>query len=301
MSALLLLNPNSRRGAAALDDVLEQLERGGVPVVQETPDGPEHIAALIAEHRDRIDRVLVGGGDGTLNAALPALLDAGLPLGVLPLGTANDFARSLGLPLDPLEACQAIVEGDTRRVDVGEVNGRYFLNVAHIGFAVEVARRSSGASKKRLGVLAYPLAAWSAFRTRRTFSVRLHVDGAYWGRLRAIQVSVGNGRFYGGGIPVSEHAAIDDHRLDLYAIPARKGSSLLAMIPALRSGRAHAHAHIVTLSGEVIEVHTRHPKTIAVDGEAASKTPAQFRVHPGALAVFAPPDGEEGSTQSPKN
>ncbi|MDN5863117.1 MAG: lipid kinase [Salinisphaera sp.] len=290
-NALLLVNPNSRRGAAGIDAILRNLEQGGIDAIHIAPHGADDVAAAIQQHRGAIDRIIVGGGDGTMNAALPAVLASGLPMGVLPLGTANDFARSLRLPLEPEQACAAIVAGHQRRVDVGQANDRYFLNVAHIGFAVEVARRSDSDAKKRLGPLAYPAAAWSAFRTRRSFSVRiLGPDG--WKRLRTIQVSVGNGRFYGGGIPVAEDAAIDDGHLDLYAIPAHKGSSLLAMIPALTRGRAHRHAHIVTMRGDQFEVHTHrhHPKTVSVDGEEAFKTPVRFKIHPRALSVYAPID-----------
>ncbi|MDT0633999.1 lipid kinase [Spectribacter hydrogenoxidans] len=287
--ALLLINPNSRSGAGGAEALTTRLRQGGLGVIQVAPNGPDNIAAAIREHRQRIDRVIVGGGDGTVNAALPGVAASGLPMGVLPLGTANDFARSLGVPLEPLAACDVIAADHVRRIDLGECNGRYFVNVAHIGFAVEIARRSDGDTKKLMGPLAYPYAAWTAFRTRRRFTAEIRGDDGPWRRLRAIQVSVGNGRFYGGGIPIAEDAAIDDGRLDLYAIPAHRDGSLLAMIPALRVGRTREHGQIETLAASRIEVRTRQPKTIAVDGEPGGKTPASFRVHPGLLAVYAPP------------
>ncbi|MDT0617835.1 lipid kinase [Salinisphaera sp. P385] len=287
--ALLLINPHSRSGSQDAETLITRLQQAGLGVTRVTPDGPDHIAAVIREHQGRVDRVIVGGGDGTINAALPGIAASELPMGVLPLGTANDFARSLGVPLDPAAACDVIAADHVRRIDLGECNGRYFVNVAHIGFAVEVARRSDGDTKKLMGPLAYPYAAWTAFRTRRRFRVEIRGDDGPWRRLKAIQVSVGNGRFYGGGIPIAEDAAIDDGRLDLYAIPAHRDGSLLAMIPALRVGRTRGHDQIETLAATRIEVRTRQPKTIAVDGEPGGKTPASFRVHPGLLAVYAPP------------
>ena len=287
--ALLLINPNSRSGANDADALITRMQDAGLGVIRVRPDGPDHIAAAIRDHQGRIDRVVVGGGDGTMNAALPGVVASGLPMGVLPLGTANDFARSLGVPLDPLAACDVIAADHVRRIDLGECNGRHFLNVAHIGFAVEIARRSDGDTKKLMGPLAYPYAAWTAFRTRRRFTVEFRGDDGPWQRLKAIQVSVGNGRFYGGGVPIAEDAAIDDGRLDLYAIPAHRDGPLLALLPALRVGRTRGHDQIETLAASRIEVRTRHPKTIAVDGETVGRTPASFRVHPGLLAVYAPP------------
>lgn len=163
-----------------------------------------------------------------------------------------------------------------------------------------MARRSDGEMKKKLGALAYPYAAWTAFKTRKTFSVALHC-GEERRTLRAVQVSVGNGRFYGGGIPIAEDATINDGRLDLYAIPSGPGRRLMAMIPALRSGRTKQAEHMVTMQGESLEIRTRHPKTVSVDGEEMTETPAKFRVLPGALRVFAAQEQAGLSKSGSKN
>lgn len=285
--ALLLVNPRARQGGGGADAFVQRLEQGGLGVIPESLGRPDQVGARIAAHRGRIDRVIVAGGDGTLNAALPGVVDSGLPLGVIPLGTANDFARSMGLPVAPLEACDVVCHGRVRHCDLGSANGRYFVNVAHIGLAVEVARRSSAQAKRRLGPAAYPYAAWRAFRTRRTFSAYIRGEGD-WQRIRSVQVSVGNGRFYGGGIPVAEGAAIDDGRLDLYAIRARKGSAFITMAPALRRGRAHRNQQIFSLSGTRFELRTHRHKTVSLDGEEALHTPVSFRVHPALLPVLTP-------------
>jgi len=285
--ALLIVNPGSGAGEQNLDQGLACLRDHGIKVIREKPEGPEHVSGLMKRYRKQIDRVIIGGGDGSMNMALPGLMQHDLPLGVLPMGTANDLARTLGIPEDFHKACEIIATGEPRSVDIGEVNGFYFFNVAHVGLAVEVARRSEGQMKERLGAFAYPYAAWVAFKTRKTFSVTLH-SGDESRSLRAVQVSVGNGRFYGGGIPIAEDATIDDGRLDLYAIPSGPGRRIMAMIPALRSGRSKDSQDIVTMQGETMEIHTRRPKTVSVDGEEMTKTPAKFRVLRGALKVFAP-------------
>lgn len=289
IQALLIVNPGSRAGESSLDAGLACLQEYGIEVIRKTPEGPEHVSELIARYRDQIDRVIIGGGDGSMNMALPGLIKHGLPLGILPMGTANDLARTLGIPEDYVAACEIIANAEPRKIDIGEVNGFYFFNVAHIGLAVEVARRSDGEMKKKLGAFAYPYAAWTAFKTRKTFSVALHC-GEERRTLRAVQVSVGNGRFYGGGVPIAEDATINDGRLDLYAIPSGPGRRLMAMVPALRMGRTKNQQDLVTMQGEAIEVRTRHEKAISVDGEELTHTPAKFRVLPKALAVYAPQD-----------
>jgi diacylglycerol kinase family enzyme len=138
--ALLLVNQHARSGTASLDDALSVLRRGGIEVTEEDCGSKRPIADTIRAQADRYDCVIVGGGDGTLNTAAPALLETGLPLGILPLGTGNDLARTLGIDPDPVAAAGLIVAGNTRTIDLGEVNGHPFFNVASIGFSAELAR-----------------------------------------------------------------------------------------------------------------------------------------------------------------
>ena len=103
--------------------------------------------------------MIVAGGDGTLNAALQGLVEAGLPLGIIPLGTANNLARTLGIPSDPAGACEVIAAGHRRRIDLGWVNGRYFCTTASVGLSVQITEELSPEAKRRWGPAAYALAA----------------------------------------------------------------------------------------------------------------------------------------------
>ena len=286
--ALLVVNAHSRLGGPDIVRVVARaLERAGVPVLHRSYDTASALPDLIRSVADQVGRVVIGGGDGTLNAAAPGLLATGLPLGIIPLGTANDLARTLGLPLDPVEAARVVAAGRTRRIDLGEVNGHPFFNVASIGFGVDLARALTRDSKRRFGPFGYAVAAVRALRRLRPFRAEI-VHGDAREVSRTVHVAVGNGRHYGAGMIIAEHARIDDGQLDVYSLEVDSVWRLLLMLPALRSGRYRAWSEIRTLAGEEIEIRTRHPRSVNTDGEITTRTPARFRVLSGALEVYAP-------------
>ncbi|MCW8085141.1 lipid kinase [Sabulicella glaciei] len=285
--ALLLVNAKSRSGADAAEDAETALREAGLQVTRgECGDG-EKLREAIRAAASTVDMVVLGGGDGTMNAAAPALREAGLPLGILPLGTANDLARTLAIPLDIPGAVGVIAAGQARPVDLGEVNGQLFFNVASIGLSVAVARELSGAVKQRWGRLGYAIATARAVWRARPFAVELRCGGERR-ILRSLQVAVGNGRHYGGGMTVKQDAAIDDGRLDLYSIEARRLWKLALVYPLFRTGRHRLLADVRTASFTEAEIRTRRPMPVNTDGEVTTETPARFRVLRGALRVFAP-------------
>nr|WP_282572093.1 lipid kinase [Roseomonas acroporae] len=287
MPALLVVNRNSRRGAAAGEAAGAALEAAGVPVRRENCEDARGLPDLIRAMADRVDRVVIGGGDGSMNAAAPGLLETGLPLGVLPLGTANDLARTLGIPADPEAAAAVIAAGRLRAIDLGEVNGHPYFNVASVGFGVDLTRALTRDSKRSFGVLGYAIAGFRALSRLRPFSAEI-LSGGERRVSRTVHVAVGNGRHYGGGMTVSEDAEIDDGRLDVYSLEVAGVWQLLKLLPALRSGRHQRWAEIRTLTGDAIEIRTRRRRAVNADGEIVTRTPACFRVLRGALRVYVP-------------
>lgn len=285
---LVVVNRRSREGNSDLSAALEYLQQRGLELIEAYPERPQQVAALIERHRGRIDRVVVGGGDGTLNAAAPGIVACGLPVGVLPLGTANDLARTLGIPTRLPEAAEVIADGHLRRIDLGVVNGHYFFNAAHIGLGVGVTLHLSHAVKRRWGALGYLHGLYHAFRENRAFRARVVCDGTAQ-RVRSIEIAIGNGRHYGGGMTIAEDASIDDHLLHLYSIRPQSLWRLLRLAPALRSGRYADRSEVLIMRGRRIEVRTRARMPIDTDGEVSTHTPARFELRPGALAVYAPP------------
>lgn len=285
--ALLLRNRSARAGATGIHAALDILEAGGVSVEEASPGDAGSVAAAIRSRRHEFDLVIVGGGDGTLNCAAPALLDTGLPLGVLPLGTANDLARTLSIGPALEAAASTIVAGETRAIDLGEVNGHFFFNVASIGFSADLARELTAEAKKRWGTLGYALAGARMLVRTRPFTAFIEHDGVTE-KVKTVQIAVGNGRHYGGGLTVEETAEPDDGMLHVYSLEVGHWSRLLALVPALRRGTHGAQDDVRAFQTASVTIRTRRARSVNTDGELTTATPATFRVIPKAVRVFAP-------------
>jgi YegS/Rv2252/BmrU family lipid kinase len=288
--ALLLANPKARRGAEGVTEAVAILRGAGTELIVEEIRNSKEIAEHVRRHATDVDFLVLGGGDGTINAALDSLLETRLPLGILPLGTANNTARTLDIPTELVRAARIIAAGVTRRIDVGQVADRYFLTTASIGLSVRITNELSDASKRRWGPLAYGVAAIRTLSRVHPFEAEIHYDGGTR-RLRAIQIMVGNGRHYGAALTVAADAEPDDALLDCYAIEAVPWWRLIGLLPALKRGRQGEKADVQAITSRAIRIETREPHSIDADGELVGKTPATFTTLPGVLEVFAPAEG----------
>ncbi|WP_407899637.1 lipid kinase [Scytonema sp. NUACC26] len=285
--ALLLVNSQARQGEKRLAEAIRCLEELGLVLIQETTQKPQDLQEMILRYQKEVDLVIIGGGDGTLNAAVDALVETRLPLGILPLGTANDLARTLSIPNSISEACKVIAKGEIARIDLGVVNDKHFFNVASMGLSVQITQKLTKEAKRRWGIFAYIVTALEVIWESRPFKAEIHINGQSI-RVKTVQIAVGNGRYYGGGMAVVHDATIDDRRLDLYSLEIRHWWQIIPIIPTMRQGR-HIHwSGVRSLSGEEIEVYTRKPRPINTDGEITTYTPAHFRVLPQSLSVLVP-------------
>jgi YegS/Rv2252/BmrU family lipid kinase len=285
--ALLLMNRHARQGTKGLSEAIDQLQTLGLELIEESTEDPQHLPDIIRRYQDRVDLVIIGGGDGTLNAAVDGLVDTHLPLGILPLGTANDLARTLEIPNSLPEACEIIANGHVQRIDLGWVNGKHFFNVASMGLSVQITQMLTKETKRRWGILAYAITAVQAILQARPFSAEIRLNGESI-PVKTVQIAVGNGRYYGGGMAVVHDATIDDQRLDLYSLELRHWWQIVALLPAMRQGRHISASSVRSFRGKEIEVYTRKHRPINTDGEITTHTPAHFRVIPQALAVLVP-------------
>jgi YegS/Rv2252/BmrU family lipid kinase len=285
--ALLLVNRHARQGQKGLSKAIEQLKTLGFELLEEAIEHPQHLPEVIRRYQHQVDLVIIGGGDGTLNAAVDALIETQLPLGILPLGTANDLARTLEIPNSLPEACEIIARGKVRRIDLGWVNGKHFFNVASLGLSVQITKCLTKEAKRRWGVFAYAITALQVILQTRPFRAEIRLNGESI-PVKTVQIAVGNGRYYGGGMAVVHDATIDDQRLDLYSLELQHWWQIIAVLPAMRGGRHTTWRDVRALHGQEIEVYTQRPRPINTDGEITTHTPAEFRVIPQALAVIVP-------------
>ncbi|MEG4286743.1 lipid kinase [Microcoleus sp. A006_D1] len=285
--ALFLVNQHSRKGQKLLSQATVELQALGFKLIVESTNHADELSDTIRYHKNQVELVIIGGGDGTLNCAIEGLIDTKLPLGILPMGTANDLARTLEIPTDLAAACQVIASGKVRLIDLGWVNGQHFFNVASLGLSVEITQRLTKDVKQRWGVLAYAFTALQTILESRPFRAEIKVNNESF-HVKTIQIAIGNGRYYGGGMTVAEDATIDDRRLDLYSLETKSWWEIIALLPAMRQGNHSSWPNVRALHAQEIEVYTSKRRRINTDGEITTHTPAKFRVIPQALAVIAP-------------
>jgi YegS/Rv2252/BmrU family lipid kinase len=291
--AALVVNTASRAGASAYAAARERLRELGIPLADFYPVTDAARLPEVFHHvaTDGNDLVIVGGGDGSLSTAVDFLADHHVTLGVLPLGTANDFARTLHIPRDVGAACDTIAHGKVVDIDLGQVGDNQFVNVAQVGLAVGVTEALSPRLKRWLGPLAYPLAAGVAYRRHQAFTAWLDFPDDDHEPLKLddlLQVAIGNGRYYGGGYAVSPTAGIDDHTLDVYAIPVGRLRDHLDIARFLRDGSFVKHRDVVHLTTRRMRLRTEPEQRINVDGEVVAATPQEFAVRRNAIDVLIP-------------
>jgi YegS/Rv2252/BmrU family lipid kinase len=289
----MVVNARSRSGERAFSQASELLRSFGVPIeeayaLRDPARLPETVGRAVSEGADLI---VLGGGDGSVSSVVDFLVEGEAVLGLLPLGTANDFARTLGIPTNVRSACETIARGAVVDVDLGLAGEDYFVNVASVGLGVEVTKALSPALKRRTGALAYPTAATRAFFSHQPFSATLafpngeHPPASFE---RLLQVAVGNGRFYGGGLAVAPGADIDDRSLDVYAIELGRRRDLLGVTRYLRSGEFIHREGVHYYSTRAVRIETDPPLPINIDGELVDRPPEIFSLAPEALNVLVP-------------
>jgi YegS/Rv2252/BmrU family lipid kinase len=299
---LLLINAKSRRGRELGAGLRAELGQQGFEVVNEKDYPCAQFESAIRAHVGKVDCVAVGGGDGSMNASLSGLLEAKLPLAVLPLGTSNNLARNLGIPLDPIEAIRMIGEGDVHTIDLGCVNGHPFFNVAGMGLSIRVNREVPSELKRRWGMLAYVATALKNYKNYRPFRAEIESpEGSLC--LRSLQISVCNGRHFGSGLTVAEDATIVDGKLHLCSVRVDGWKDMPRLFFGMKTGRHGENGPTVLLESSSFSIKTKHSMPIDVDGEITTQTPAHFKILAGALQVITPPKtvetdlGDEGDAK----
>jgi len=242
-----------------------------------------------AAAREGYDRVIAAGGDGTVNALMNGLLGSDTALGILPLGHGNDFARSLGIPLDPRAAVDFLLHASVESMDVVRIGDRAYAGIAGMGLDAETNRRANAWGSWPTGHLRYFLAGLRTLLGFRPLRVELVTDSEEFSG-EVMWIAVANSAFYGGGLRIAPEAAVDDGVLDVCVIEKMSPLRLLALYPSLMRG-THVRSRGVRYFRSTW-VRLRSPVGTAVfgDGELLGEVPLEARIDPGALRVLRRPD-----------
>lgn len=255
--------------------------------------------------RRRSDMIVVAGGDGTLNEVVNGLSREGPRprLGIIPTGTANDFAAGLDIPFDAVDAARVVLDGVPRHVDIARVNRRAFLNVSVGGFGATVTREASKGSKRWLGPMAYLVSGLRKLAAAEPREGEFVADGEVVFGGSFLFFAVGNGRLTGGGTVITPQADMGDGRLDLVLVKSLPRMELIGMLPDIRAGEHLDHPAVVHLSALTIEVRTEETLAVNVDGEALDGRMFRYELVPGGVEVMVPDptEAEEAGDLSPED
>ena len=290
----IIVNPTSGGGRArsTVPRFITALTSLGVRPVLRTSTDADDLRRLVREAVDAgSERVVVCGGDGTLHLAVQELAGTDVGLGILPVGTGDDNARGLGIPLkDPEGAARTVVHGQRRTVDLGRVaaddgTSRYFLGVLSSGFDSWVNERANRMTWPK-GKARYTVAIVGELRTFAPVRYSVTVDGEEL-QDGAMLVAVGNGISYGGGMKICPAAVADDGLLDLTWLHAVKKSVFIRAFPSVFSGTHVEQPYVTTARGRDIRLEA--PGQLAyADGERVGPLPVQISAVPAALQVLVP-------------
>ncbi|MEY2507719.1 MAG: diacylglycerol kinase [Verrucomicrobiota bacterium] len=287
-----ILNP-SAGSAADLDDIVTRIGRlRGAEIRLTSKPGSAARLAKTALRKGR-ELIIAAGGDGTLNEVINGIGEnlGDAAVGLIPLGTGNDFARTIGVPADIEEAIDLIRAGETRAVDLVRVTSdavRYFVNVSAGGFSGLVNEKLTAEMKKTWGPLAYLRSAAAALPELRGYQTTLAFDNAESLRIELYNVVVANGRYVAGGTLIAPEASIDDGLLDIVLIPKRPATELAVLAAQVALGTHLSSETVVFRRASKLTVNSSPGMWFNVDGELVGNEPARFEILSRALRFIAP-------------
>lgn len=285
-----LLNPESGRGAALrqLADVEALLRRRGIEYQVLRAESPEEAILLARSQAEaHAEGVIALGGDGTLFRIVNGMVNSSVPLLFVPCGTGNDFIKTLQLPKDPIDALEKQLDSPITRIDVGRMNDICFLNVSGTGFDVDVLRFADRYKSKYGGLKPYLLGLYDAIRTYHPTLARVSIDGEIEKETSFALISIGNGRYFGGGMKAVPTADVRDGLFDVVTVKPVKKAVILPLLAFYISGK-HVDMKLASLRRCKKLTICCQGMTLNLDGELLQADEANFELLPAALAVRIP-------------
>ena len=286
--AILIVNAQSRRGQDLFCEAKQKLEAAGIRLIAAhgLTDPHKLIPTMQEAVASGAPMVIVGGGDGSLSCTVDDVVDRDCVFALLPLGTANSFARTLGIPLDLDGAIQTIVTGRRRRVDVGIINGDYFANAAAMGLSPMIGSTVPHKLKRYLGQFGYLV--WAFWCLIRFHAFKLSVDdGKEKKTCWVTEVRIFNGPYH-GGVELAEDAQVDSGQIVVQAVIGRSVLRLIWDWFAKYWKLPARQAMSQEFRGETLLIDTKPRLPISIDGEVLAKTPATVEVAHKAIEVVVP-------------
>jgi diacylglycerol kinase family enzyme len=284
---------NERSGTARNPDaggeIQSLFDKYGLRVRLERVPEPGDIPARARQAASRGDVLVAGGGDGTVSSVAGVAVETDATMGVLPMGTRNHFAKDLGVPLDLDHAVAAIASGHVREVDVGEVNGRVFVNNSSVGlYPRMVWERDAEQRRGRTQWTAFALAMLRTWNSYRTITAHL-VSGGKAAVVRTPFIFVGNNQYIAEGFQLGGRSRLDEGRLSIYMAPECGRFEILSLPLRALTHRLSADAPFAAFQADTVSVDVGSPRLrVALDGEVAMMTsPLVYRARPRALKVLA--------------
>ena len=281
----LVYNPNAgrRKLTGQLDTVIRIFQESGYEVCVHRGGSPEDIENIASQSRD-VERLIIAGGDGSIHQAVNGLLKISVEerptLGILPVGTANDLAYALRLPKSIPEACKVIAKGKTFEMDTGEVNDRYFVNVASAGLLTDVSQKVDLRVKNTLGQLAYFLKGLETLPSFRPFQVEFEHDGQQY-REEVVLFMVANGLSVGGLRQLVPRASLTDGKLDVLMVPsAGWPETLRLLLSVLRGEKTDTEKIREFQTDNELTVQTDRPIHSDLDGESGPESTWRIKIGP---------------------
>ncbi|MDQ1230544.1 YegS/Rv2252/BmrU family lipid kinase [Sphingomonas sp. SORGH_AS 879] len=286
-SAAMVVNAKSRRGQALFRQACAAMSGLPYPVDARAIEDPEDLEPTVRELlAAKPDLLILGGGDGTISGLVDLMVGHEVMLGVLPLGTANSFARSLNIPLDIEGAVEVIRTGRPRRIDLGMIDNDYYANCAAMGISPKIAETVPHGLKRVAGRLGY--LGWAAYQFLRfrPFTLIVEQDGKRE-RLRVVEVRISNGPYH-GGTELVESAAVDSGEIVVQAVCGHVKRRLLVNWAASVLRSDYRKEKVREFRGREIRLNSIPPLPISIDGEVLARTPVTARIAPGIIEVMAP-------------
>ncbi|EKT56347.1 lipid kinase YegS [Providencia sneebia] len=288
-SALLILN-GKHSANPELRKAIQYLRADGHTILVRIPWEQDDTYQFIEEAiSQNVETIIAGGGDGTINAVSSALMlfpeDKRPTIGILPLGTANDFATSANIPKNIISAFELAVKGQSKAIDIVKVNqNAYFLNMATGGFGTRITTETPDALKSTLGGAAYVLNGLLRPDTLKTDNCKVEMDNFSW-EGETLVIAVGNGKQAGGGQQLTPNALINDGKFNLLVVPARD------VIPALLTNlfSYEKNAHLIEKETTKVTISSPHKMTFNLDGEPLTDERFTFEILPEAIHCRLPP------------